>query len=140
MLIDRDRPEAQAKLRAELERETELAPLITWLEAAPDAVALEVGRAGIEIAPAVSSEVASARCRMKIFRARAGKERFCAFFYKRSNLPWSQDRFSYGGVEFLPERLTESDVREWLSWLTSGFDPGRRPSRLRRAFLYDVPD
>ena len=65
-------------------------------------------------------------------RAREGKERFCAFFYKRSNLPWSRDRFSYGGVEFLPGRVTQAEVQSWVRWLTSGLDPEQRPERLRR--------
>ncbi len=77
---------------------------------------------------------------MKLFRPRAGKERICAFFYKQSNVAWSRDRFSYGGIEFLPDEVTEADARSWASWLTSGLDPGLRPNRLRRAFLYDIPE
>lgn len=86
------------------------------------------------------SPVRRARCRLKIFRPREGKERLCAFFYKKSNLAWSRDRYSYGAVEFRPEQLTDSDMRAWLDWLTGGFDPGRRPPRLKKAFLYSIPD
>ena len=77
---------------------------------------------------------------MKIFRPRENKDRLCAFFYKRSNLSWSRDRFSYGAVEFLPERLSADVVEGWLSWLRDGFDPARRPPHLKRAFLYTIPD
>ncbi|MEK7316252.1 MAG: hypothetical protein AAB011_08735, partial [Candidatus Eisenbacteria bacterium] len=67
-------------------------------------------------------------------------DRLCAFFYKRSNLGWSRDRFSYGAIEFLPESLTREDAAGWLAWLRGGFDPDQRPPRLRRAFLYSIPE
>lgn len=88
-------------------------------------------------------EIATAareRCRMKVFRPREGKERLCAFFYKKSNLSWSRDRYSYGAVEFLPTQVTETDMRSWLQWLAGGFDPDKRPPRLKKAFLYSIPD
>lgn len=77
---------------------------------------------------------------MKVFRPREGKERLCAFFYKKSNLSWSRDRYSYGAVEFLPTQVTETDMRSWLQWLAGGFDPDKRPPRLKKAFLYSIPD
>lgn len=80
------------------------------------------------------------RCRMKVFRPREGRDRLCAFFYKESNLSWSRDRYSYGAVEFLPAQVTETDMRTWLDWLAGGFDPDHRPPRLKKAFLYSIPD
>lgn len=85
-------------------------------------------------------ELSTGRCRMKLLQPRPGADRLCAFFYKRSNLAWSQDRFSYGGVEFRLEQLTDPAIRSWLAWLKSGFDPSARPNRIRRAFLYDIPE
>lgn len=140
MLTDRDRADFQDRLRAELDRAPELARIVEWLDAAPEWIALDMERAGLELAPAEAQTTSPRRSRLKLFRAREGKSRFCAFFYKRSNLPWSRDRFSYGGVEFIPEWVTEAEVRNWLRWLVSGLDPERRPAKLRRAFLYDVPD
>jgi hypothetical protein len=99
---------------------------------------VEVGPGGLEIAPLEQGH--PGRCRLKLFRPRQGKARLCAFFYKRSNLAWSRDRFSYGGVEFRPEQATEDDVRSWRAWLLSGFDPELRPPGWRRAFLFDVPE
>ena len=94
----------------------------------------------LEISPrAVDDDVVN-RCRLKLFRPRENKDRICAFFYKRSNLGWSRDRFSYGAIEFLPEALTREDAASWLGWLRGGFDPGQRPPRLRRAFLYSIPE
>ncbi|HEU4940866.1 MAG TPA: hypothetical protein VFT97_04550 [Candidatus Eisenbacteria bacterium] len=99
---------------------------------------VEIGPGGLEIAPL--EEGRPGRCRLKLFRPRQGKARLCAFFYKRSNLAWSRDRFSYGGVEFRPEQATDEDVLSWRAWLLSGFDPELRPPGWRRAFLFDVPE
>ena len=140
MLIHREAPAVREKLAREILREADLRRIVEWLDAAPERVQLETDRAGLELSPAGDDADSPRRCRLKVFRAREGKERFCAFFYKRSNLPWSRDRFSYGGVEFLPGRVTETEVQAWLRWLTSGLDPELRPERLRRSFLYDIPD
>lgn len=94
----------------------------------------------LEISPRCGDDMSVNRCRLKIFRPRENKDRMCAFFYKRSNLGWSRDRFSYGAIEFLPETLTREDTAAWLGWLRSGLDPLQRPARLRRAFLYSIPD
>ncbi|HET9940241.1 MAG TPA: hypothetical protein VFR25_04005 [Candidatus Eisenbacteria bacterium] len=99
---------------------------------------LEIGPGSLDIAPLERGK--PRRCRLKLFRPREGKERLCAFFYKRSNLAWSRDRFSYGGVEFRPEQATDEDVASWRAWLLSGFDPERRPPGWRRAFLFDIPE
>jgi hypothetical protein len=77
---------------------------------------------------------------MKLFKPREERERLCAFFYKRSNLAWSRDRFSYGAVEFRPGEIGSEDVLTWLAWLASGFDPEQRPPGLRRAFRYTIPE
>lgn len=94
----------------------------------------------LEIAPRAGDDEAVNRCRLKLFRPREDKDRICAFFYKRSNLGWSRDRFSYGAIEFLPDALTREDAAAWLGWLRGGFDPDQRPARLRRAFLYSIPE
>lgn len=150
MLTNRLEPDAQEKIRAELSRNPGLAPVLTAFELASERFRIEVGATGLELsadeaAPewsgiATGGHVPRRRCRMKLFRPREGKDRLCAFFYKRSNLAWSRDRFSYGGVEFLPEDLVERDARAWIGWLVSGLDPALRPERLRRSFLYDIPD
>lgn len=152
MLIHREEPAVREKLRGVVDRDPELEPIVEWLDAVQEPVQIEPDRAGLELSPGGEDAGAQAqagagaggatprRCRLKVFRAREGKGRFCAFFYKRSNLPWSRDRFSYGGVEFLPGRVTQSEVQGWVRWLMSGLDPAQRPERLRRSFLYDIPD
>ena len=131
---------ATAAADREVEIRTAYATVRFVAESVPGAFRVEERGPALEIAPADPLATAQSRCRMKIFRPRENKDRLCAFFYKRSNLSWSRDRFSYGAVEFLPERLSSDVVEEWLSWLRDGFDPDRRPSHLKRAFLYTIPD
>ena len=140
MLINGSEADVAARIRAEMERHPALRRLVDAAEASADAFHVDPDSASLELAPASSAGGSPGRCRLKLFQPREGKERLCAFFYKRSNLAWSRDRYSYGGVEFRPDHLTEADAQSWLGWLASGFDPDRRPSRLRRAFLYDIPE
>jgi hypothetical protein len=135
--------EGRADVAEKLHRETGRMPVLPLFlsvlreeaptfEILPEASGVDVAARGPEGSPG--------RCRLKLFRPREGHERLSVFFYKRSNLAWSRDRFSYGAVEFRPEQLTRDEVAAWLEWLVSGFDPTAKPERLRRAFLYDVPD
>lgn len=145
MLTNHCEPEVQDRIRAELHANPGLAPVLAAFQAAPERFEIEVDAAGLELRAAdgqtaVDQQETRRRCRMKLFRPRDGKERLCAFFYKRSNLAWSRDRFSYGGVEFSPETFTDRDALLWIGWLVSGFHPGRRPEGLRKSFLYDIPD
>jgi len=140
VLINRDQAFASPKIARELERSPALARVLEIFESATERFGIEESSAGLDVIPVDATALASSRCRLKVFRPREGKERLCAFFYKRSNLAWNRDRFSYGGVESRPEQLTEVAVLSWLTWLCSGFDPERTPERLRRAFLYDIPE
>jgi hypothetical protein len=124
----------------DLETRTAYATVRFVAESAPGAFTVEEQGSALEIAPSDPLAAAPSRCRLKIFRPRENKDRLCAFFYKRSNLSWSRDRFSYGAVEFHPDRLSADVVEGWLSWLRDGFVPDRRPAHLKRAFLYTIPD
>jgi len=133
-MLNADR-DAASKLDQELAHNPGFAPVVREIRDAADAYVIDPLHEGLEIAPA-----AAGRCRMKLFRPREEKERLCAFFFKKSNIAGSRDRFSYGAVEFLPDRLVPEDVRTWLDWLSSGLDPTRRPANLKRAFLYTIPE
>jgi hypothetical protein len=78
------------------------------------------------------------RARLKIFSPKPGHT--LVFFYKRSLVPYSRDRYSYGGIDLRESELSEQDVAEWLHFLTSGFHPDQRPARFRRAFPYEIPE
>ena len=140
MLTNRDEPVVRARLDQEISRSPSFATVIDVAAEHPASFAVDASVGGLEIAPLNQVKGALNRCRLKLFRPREEKDRMCAFFYKRSNLSFSRDRYSYGAVEFLPEQLARDEVRGWLAWLESGFDPERRPLRLKRAFPYTIPE
>ena len=82
------------------------------------------------------------RAVLKIFRIDAGplEGRTAVFFYKKSHIPWSRDRHSYGVCLLAPSGPTPGEVEEWIDFATSGFHPEHRPSRLRQAFTFTVPE
>jgi hypothetical protein len=67
----------------------------------------------------------------------------CLLFYKRSSIPYSRDRFSYGGIVVDARsgaRFDESDIREWVLFLLNGFQPKFRPKSLKKSIPYTVPE
>lgn len=78
------------------------------------------------------------RALMKVFPI--GPKRCAAFFYKRSQIPFSRDRFAYGAVIVEEGRLDSATAQSWFEWLDGGFHPERAPSHLKRAFAFTVPD
>lgn len=81
------------------------------------------------------------RCFLRIFFPTDSK---CVlFFHKKSSVPFSHDRFSYGGVvidERSTQRFDESDVDEWVLFLKSGLQPDLRPKSLKKSIPYTVPE
>jgi hypothetical protein len=140
VLTNRDDPSAGARLSEELARNPGLSAVMEIVQSETRPYALDAEVAGLEIVPQNRVKNVPNRCRLKLFRPRETQERLCAFFYKRSNLAWSRDRFSYGAVEFRPAEVEPEAVRSWLEWLSSGFDPERRPAGLKRAFRYTIPE
>ncbi len=82
------------------------------------------------------------RAVLKIFRIDAGplEGRTAVFFYKKSRIPWSRDRHSYGVCLLAPSGPTPGEVEEWIDFAATGFHPQHRPSRLRQAFTFTVPE
>ncbi|HLG41731.1 MAG TPA: hypothetical protein VI643_00090 [Planctomycetota bacterium] len=140
MLTDEDRPESGAKLEAELAKNPAFSLVLDLLRESPESFSIDPVAGGLEIVPLNEVKGSPNRCRMKLFKPREEKDRLCAFFFKRSNLTFSRDRFSYGAVELLPAQLTQVEARAWIAWLISGLDPELRPERLKRAFLYTIPE
>ena len=65
------------------------------------------------------------------------------FFHKKSSIPFSRDRFSYGGVvidERSTSRFDDTDVQEWIQFLVSGLHPGARPGSLKKSLPFTVPE
>jgi len=78
------------------------------------------------------------RARIKVFSPRP--RHTLIFFYKKSLVPYSRDRYSYGGVDLSTDIADPQELGEWIEFARSGFHPEKRPSRLRRAFPYQIPD
>jgi hypothetical protein len=65
------------------------------------------------------------------------------FFHKKSSIPFSRDRFSYGGIVIDSRstgRFDTTDVSEWIDFLESGFQPGLRPKTIKKSFPYTIPE
>jgi hypothetical protein len=82
------------------------------------------------------------RAVLKVFRISEGplEGRAAVFFYKKSRIPWSHDRHSYGVCLVPPSGPTPGEVEEWIAFAATGFHPEHRPSRLRQAFTFTVPE
>ena len=78
------------------------------------------------------------RALLKVFPL--GPTRCAAFFYKRSQVPFSRDRFAYGAVIVEEGRFSAESAEVWFRWVDSGFDPEHTPPNLKRAFAFTVPD
>jgi hypothetical protein len=137
MLINADDPNAKTKLE-------EIA-VVSLLNAVAEA-ATGSGLALRVVAEASHLELAGVspvgglpnRGLMKIFPI--GPKRCAAFFYKRSQIPSSRDRFAYGAVIVEEGKLDPTAVEGWFAWLDTGFDPNRTPANLKRAFAFTVPE
>ena len=78
------------------------------------------------------------RARMKVFSPKPGHT--LVFFYKKSLVPYSRDRYSYGGFDLRMPGVSDQEIAEWLVFLNSGLHPEKRPANLRRAFPYEIPE
>ena len=108
-------------------------------EASADLFDIEAGGAGLEIvAQAPLPNGLPNRARMKIFSPKPGHT--LVFFFKKSLVPYSRDRYSYGGLDLRGPSAEPQEMAAWLDFLTSGFHPDKRPEKLRRAFPYEIPD
>ena len=139
MIENRKDPAVAEKLRAEAEANPVAAAVVAAAEASADSFEAGAGGTGLEVL--ARTELPGGipnRARLKIFSPRAGHT--LIFFYKRSLVPYSRDRYSYGGVDLRAPQVGEQEIGEWLAFLTSGFHPDKRPTNLRRAFPYEIPE
>ena len=135
--------QAQTAVAEKLSAEAAANPLVAAMtratEASGDPFEVETSGAGLEIAArAPLPNGIPNRARMKIFSPKAGHT--LVFFYKKSLVPYSRDRYSYGGIDLRAASVDPQEVAAWLAFLTSGFHPDKRPEKLRRAFPYEIPE
>ncbi len=139
MIQNQDQPDVTAKLRAEGEANSLAAAAAVAAEAAGDPFEIETSGAGLEVlSRAPLPNGIPNRARMKIFSPKPGHT--LVFFFKKSLVPYSRDRYSYGGLDLRAPSVGAQEIAAWLAFLTSGFHPDKRPENLRRAFPYEIPE
>ena len=139
MIVNQAQPAIDSKLSGEAATIPIAGAVIAAAKAASDPFEVETDGVGLEII--ARAQLASGipnRARMKIFSRQAGHT--LVFFYKKSLVPYSRDRYSYGGLDLRASSVEPQEINAWLDFLTSGFHPDRRPEKLRRAFPYEIPE
>jgi hypothetical protein len=118
------------------------APILDLLMTDPEPFSLGGGSNGPEFSALRPVQGRPNRAVIKLFRIADGPlvGRIALFFYKKSQIPFSRDRHSYGAA-VLPERDPDAaELRSWVQFAGGGFDPQARPPKLRLALTFTVPD
>jgi hypothetical protein len=137
VIVDDGTPEVRKKLD-ELRQTPFFAKLLDLAEISSLSFRLALDAGDLELAGTAPVSGRPNRGLMKIFPI--GPGRFAAFFYKKSQVPFSRDRFAYGAVIAEEKRCKPEDADPWFAWLDSGFHPDAPPPNLKRAFAFTVPD
>jgi hypothetical protein len=139
MILNKGEPEVEAKLSSELSGNPVAQAVCQAIDRATDQFEIVVDTLGFEVrAPAFLPTGLPNRARLKIFSPRPGHT--LVFFYKRSLVPYSRDRYSYGGIDLRDGVLDPLEIAEWITFVASGFHPDKRPANMRRAFPYEIPE
>jgi hypothetical protein len=139
MIVNQGQSAVDAKLHEEAAANPLAGAVIAAAEASADPFEIETTGAGLEMmARAPLPSGIPNRARMKIFSPKSGHT--LVFFFKRSLVPYSRDRYSYGGLDLRAPLVEPQEISAWLDFLSSGFRPDKRPENLRRAFTYEIPD
>lgn len=139
MIVNRTSPEVQAKMQLEVFQSVVSRSVCEAIDQSAENFEVVTETTGFEARAMdpLPSGLAN-RARIKIFSPRPGHT--LVFFYKKSLVPYSRDRYSYGGVDLKDGELNLGDIAEWLAFASSGFHPEKRPAQLRRAFPYEIPE
>jgi hypothetical protein len=139
MIRNQSARDLEAEIRGRAESKPVLAALYAAAEASPDPFELELTNAGLELHACNPMPAGTInRARLKISSPPSGNT--LVFFFKRSLVPYSRDRYSYGGIEMRTPQADPQQIASWLAFLTSGFHPDQRPPSLRRAFPFEIPE
>ena len=139
MILNRESPQVQVKLQVELAHSAVARAVCEAIDESPGNFEIVTDAAGFEARAAdpLPSGLAN-RARIKVLDPRPGHT--LIFFFKRSLVPYSRDRYSYGGIELKRDEWNSREIAEWLGFVSSGFHPEKRPAHLRRAFPYEIPE
>ncbi len=139
MILNKAEPEVAAKLETELAQNPVAKVLCTALDESRARFEIVADATGFEArSPDLLPSGLPNRARIKVFIHRPGHT--LVFFYKRSLVPYSRDRYSYGGIDLRDSAISPQDIAEWITFVSSGFHPDKRPANLRRAFPYEIPE
>jgi hypothetical protein len=139
MISNRAQPAVEEKLSAEAEANAIARAVAVAAQACVESFEIETSGEGLEVvARAPLPSGLPNRARMKILSPKPGHT--LVFFFKKSLVPYSRDRYSYGGQDLRDPSVAPQEIAAWLDFLTSGFHPDKRPEKLRRAFPYEIPD
>ena len=139
MIQNQTQPAVATKLGSEVEANPIARAVAAAAEASTDPFEIEASGAGLEVVGrAPLPESIPNRARMKILSPKAGHT--LVFFFKKSLVPFSRDRYSYGGLDLRKSSVEPHEIAAWLDFLTSGFHPDKRPENLRRAFPFEIPE
>jgi len=118
------------------------AALLAVLEGHPDDFEYRPVESGFDFACRREVDGRPNRAVVKVFTIPDGpmKGQAAAFFYKGSQVPFGRERFSYGVCIIPGADASPEEMKGWLDFAASGFDPDIRPPKLRRAFTFTVPD
>ncbi len=139
MIANQARPAVAEKLRGEIAANSLAGAVAAAAEASAHPFEIETSGTGLEVvAQAPLPNGLPNRARMKVFSPKPSHT--LVFFFKKSLVPYSRDRYSYGGLDLRAPSVEAQEIVTWLDFLTSGFHPDKRPEKLRRAFPYEIPD
>ena len=139
MIVNQPPSASEEKIQTELDQNPVARAVCAALAAASEPFEVTTEGAGIEIrACSFLPSGLPNRALMKVFSPKAGHT--LVFFFKKSLVPYSRDRYSYGGIALRTAEVDRAEVSEWLAFINSGLHPDQRPANLRRAFPYEIPE
>jgi hypothetical protein len=139
MLVDADQAHVKEKLAREAASSAVARDVSVAIEMTAERFEIDPAAAGLDVrACSVLPTGVPNRARLKVFSPRLGYT--LVFFYKRSLVPYSRDRYSYGGIDLKTGEARPEDIAAWIAFVSSGFHPDTRPTGLRRAFPYEIPE
>ena len=139
MIINKGQSDVEQKILSESRANPVVQVVCAVAEAFPAQFVVEAAAGGLELRASGHLESGLPnRARMRVFSPKAGHT--LVFFFKKSLVPYSRDRYSYGGIELRTPHARDADVAAWLEFVGSGFHPDRRPADPRRAFPFEIPE
>lgn len=139
MILNKAEPEVATKLQTELAENPVAKVVCQALDESSARFEIVADSTGFEArSPDLLPSGLPNRARIKVFVHRPGHT--LVFFYKRSLVPYSRDRYSYGGIDLRDGEISPQEPTEWVDFVSSGFHPDKRPAKLRRAFPYEIPE